>query len=198
MTLPASGQKWLDTLETMRATIAELAAERDRYRDALVARHGGEPLALLSELDAARAERDGLRSVCELVAGNLAAWADKREEAPQSAAEHMDEAMHALVRFRRDGGYSEAASRLRLEMWHGDIYAERDAAVAKCAELERELAAANGKLAGLCRSLRRVHARIEVGIRERGSEGCKVFATLLELHELGPAAIAAAEQGGAS
>ena len=115
--------------------------ERDRYRDALVARHGGEPLALLSELDAARAERDGLRSVCELVAGNLAAWADKREEAPQSAAEHMDEAMHALVRFRRDGGYSEAAARLRLEMWHGDIYAERDAAVAKCAELERELAA---------------------------------------------------------
>lgn len=61
MTLPASGQKWLDTLETMRAAIAELAAERDRYRDALVARHGGEPLALLSELDAARAERDAVR-----------------------------------------------------------------------------------------------------------------------------------------
>ena len=62
MTLPASGQKWLDTLETMRATIAELAAERDRYRDALVARHGGEPIALLSELDEARAEAEKLRA----------------------------------------------------------------------------------------------------------------------------------------
>lgn len=41
-----------------------LAAERDRYRDALVARHGGEPLALLSELDAARAERDAAVAKC--------------------------------------------------------------------------------------------------------------------------------------
>ena len=124
-----SASKMLACLQDLTTAIAELVAERDRYHSALVARHGGEPLALLSELDEARAERD--------------------------------------------------------------------AAVAKCAELERELAAANGKLAGLCRSLRRVHARIEVGIREHGSDGCKVFATLLELHELGPAAIAAAEQGGA-
>lgn len=29
VTLPASGQKWLDTLESMRASIAELAAQRD-------------------------------------------------------------------------------------------------------------------------------------------------------------------------
>ncbi len=71
MTLPASGQKWLDTLETMRATIAELAAERDRYRDALVARHGGEPLALLSELDAARAERDAAISQASSLTGRL-------------------------------------------------------------------------------------------------------------------------------
>lgn len=40
-------------------------AERDRYHDALIARHGGEPIALLSELDEARAERDALRADAE-------------------------------------------------------------------------------------------------------------------------------------
>ena len=35
-------------------------AEAKKYHDALVARHGGEPIALLSELDAARAEVERL------------------------------------------------------------------------------------------------------------------------------------------
>lgn len=35
--------------------LARVTAERDRYHDALIARHGGEPIALLAELDAERA-----------------------------------------------------------------------------------------------------------------------------------------------
>lgn len=90
-----------ETRAALESAIAELAAERDRYRDALVARHGGEPLALLSELDAARAERD--------------------------------------------------------------------AAVAKCAELEREMAAAKGKMAALLDASQRVfRAAIDIAAAEQG------------------------------
>ncbi len=45
-------------IRDLAARVRELEAERDRYHDALIARHGGEPIALLSELDEARAERD--------------------------------------------------------------------------------------------------------------------------------------------
>lgn len=44
-----------DEMVGMRAKVAELEAERERYHDALIARHGGEPVTLLAELDAARA-----------------------------------------------------------------------------------------------------------------------------------------------
>jgi glyoxylase-like metal-dependent hydrolase (beta-lactamase superfamily II) len=57
------GQAGADAIEA-------LEKERDRYRDTLVARHGGEPIALLEELDEARArvaelekERDEARAV---------------------------------------------------------------------------------------------------------------------------------------
>lgn len=49
--------------KTLLQAVQEVVAQRDvaraeakKYHDALVARHGGEPVALLSELDAARAE----------------------------------------------------------------------------------------------------------------------------------------------
>lgn len=45
--------------------VKRIEAERDKYHDALIARHGGEPIALLSELDEARAERDALRADAE-------------------------------------------------------------------------------------------------------------------------------------
>lgn len=51
----------------LKREILPLRQERDRYRNALVARHGGEPLALLSELDAARAERDAAVAKCAAV-----------------------------------------------------------------------------------------------------------------------------------
>ena len=42
--------------------LAAANAERTRYLDLLLSRHGGEPLALLDELDKARAQRDMLRT----------------------------------------------------------------------------------------------------------------------------------------
>jgi hypothetical protein len=121
----------LDARDALNAAIAEVVAEREQYR-AVVARQKEDKRRLL-------AERKKARAVLALVAGNLAAWAEKREEAPESAGEHMDEAMHALVRFRPDGGYSEAASKLRLEMWRGEVYAERDAATKRADRLAAEL-----------------------------------------------------------
>ena len=38
-----------------QSDLARVTAERDRYHDALIARHGGEPIALLAELDTERA-----------------------------------------------------------------------------------------------------------------------------------------------
>lgn len=151
----------LDARDALSAAIAEVYAEREQYR-AVVARQIEDKRRLL-------AERKEARAVLALVAGNLAAWAEKREEAPESAGDHMDEAMHALVRFRPDGDYSEAASKLRLEMWRGEVYAERDAATKRADRLADELAIANDLIAS---------ARHDVGERsfledaQRILQGC--------------------------
>lgn len=56
----------LDALEAMTAERNSARTERDRYRDTLLARHGGEPVALLKELDAARADlREALALIRE-------------------------------------------------------------------------------------------------------------------------------------
>lgn len=81
--------------DALIALFAELVAERDRYHSALVARHGGEPLALLSELDEARAERDALRAdrdaallILPAACGSLADAADTlRQERDAARAE---------------------------------------------------------------------------------------------------------------
>lgn len=39
--------------------------ERDQYHDALIARHGGEPVVLLGQLDEVRAEVERLRARCK-------------------------------------------------------------------------------------------------------------------------------------
>lgn len=54
-------ESWL-ALEAENAT---LRADRDRYHDALIARPGGEPVALLSELDALRAKLARLVAAAE-------------------------------------------------------------------------------------------------------------------------------------
>lgn len=57
----------------MTDTQEALRKERDRYHDALVARHGGEPVALLEELDKARAEISRLeRERNELASSSMA------------------------------------------------------------------------------------------------------------------------------
>lgn len=152
MTAPQLPEARLREIERVRTSIThhsvgvahllmaydEACKEREEYR-AVVARQIEDKRRLL-------AERNEARAVCSLVAGNLAAWADKREEAPESAQEHLDEAMHALVRFRPDGGYGEAASKLRLEMWHGEVYAERDAARAEAIDHSAALHAISAAL----------------------------------------------------
>jgi hypothetical protein len=44
-----------------RARFGRLAEERNRYHDALISRHGGEPVVLLRLLDEARSERDAIQ-----------------------------------------------------------------------------------------------------------------------------------------
>lgn len=66
--------KWAILLEMLVRSNEErdaASADAKRYHDALVARHGGEPLALLSELDAARAERDAAISQASSLTGRL-------------------------------------------------------------------------------------------------------------------------------
>lgn len=55
------GRDWLHGASgPLVKRIGELLRERDRYHDALIARHGGEPVALLEELDDVRAELQAL------------------------------------------------------------------------------------------------------------------------------------------
>jgi hypothetical protein len=46
----------------LKAELERVRKERDKYHDTLIARHGGEPIALLRELDEAREELERLRS----------------------------------------------------------------------------------------------------------------------------------------
>lgn len=75
--------------------LEERTRERDKYHDALIARHGGEPIALLSELDAERASADRLlvvmRELVEALDGafisswqSTAAWQKQLEAARET------------------------------------------------------------------------------------------------------------------
>jgi len=61
-------EKWLrdraeDKCEAVEDQRDAAAAERKMYHDALISRHGGEPIALLSELDQARAKIERLTNL---------------------------------------------------------------------------------------------------------------------------------------
>lgn len=60
--------------------LQRVTAERDQYRDTLTAKHGGEPLALLSELDEARAELAALWQDKARLADQLTKCADLLNE----------------------------------------------------------------------------------------------------------------------
>ena len=69
-----------DTANKKMADVVLVEIERDRYRDALVARHGGEPVALLSELDEARADLQAMTVEAMRAGRELAAVKRQREE----------------------------------------------------------------------------------------------------------------------
>lgn len=57
----SAGQALADALQEigdLKVQLAERTRERDRYHDALIDRHGGEPIALLHELDGEREMRE--------------------------------------------------------------------------------------------------------------------------------------------
>lgn len=63
-------------------------------------------------------ELEQVRATLELVAGNLHAAILKREDAPHSAARHIDEASNAICSYRPvDGNYSPHAAKLRKHLW---------------------------------------------------------------------------------
>lgn len=82
-----------------------LMAERDRYRDALIAKHGGEPVALLAELDAARAERDDAQNEREALLETCDGYLNS-----------LDRILAAVATSRRDNeSTAEAVERLMQE-----------------------------------------------------------------------------------
>ena len=106
--------------------IAELERERDQYHDPLIARHGGEPVALLAELDEARAriaeleaelERERMRlAACGVVA--MANTRDRAREARQMLPEYrsasLDDVERAVDREMAERERREAAENLLL------------------------------------------------------------------------------------
>ena len=108
--------------QTVVAQNAALRAERDRYEAALVARHGGEPVELLRELDAAHAEVERLTKELarwqKSFAGHVyvknedySALVDRAETAVKSA-ERLREALREI---------EEGATSTYEDAWCGDI-----------------------------------------------------------------------------
>jgi GGDEF domain-containing protein len=75
-----------------------IVRERDRAESALVARHGGEPLALLAELDEARARAEA----AEKERDRLLAERDAANATAQRIAERLTAAESALAAMRRE------------------------------------------------------------------------------------------------
>ena len=106
------------------ARIDELERERDQYHDALIARHGGEPVALLGELDDARARIADLEADLERMTAarnrdhqqalmNGAALAAERERREAAEAEL------AVKRGRREA--AEVIMREMAKLYAGQI-----------------------------------------------------------------------------
>lgn len=77
------------------AKLADMGKQRDQYRGALESKHGGEPIALLAELDAAREEIERWRTA-------TAKLRDASEEAGRVANEQLARADAELAALRRD------------------------------------------------------------------------------------------------
>ena len=77
------------------AKLADMGKQRDQYRGALESKHGGEPIALLAELDAAREEIERWRTA-------TAKLRDASEEAGRVANEQLARADAELAALRWD------------------------------------------------------------------------------------------------
>lgn len=84
-----------DTNVGLCEKLADMEKQRDQYRGALEAKHGGEPIALLAELDAAREEIERWRTA-------TAKLRDASEEAGRVANEQLARADAELAALRRD------------------------------------------------------------------------------------------------
>jgi len=82
---PHMVRSWRQRLAEAEAALAKANEERDAAQAALVARHGGEPIALLAELDEAR---DSLRRANE--ERDAAAQWKGRAEAWEEYATHLE------------------------------------------------------------------------------------------------------------
>lgn len=74
-------------------------------------------LPALNEWVELRKEVAELRATVELVAGNLLAAQEKRDDAPMSADAHIDEAITALKVYTGNVSYSDEAKDLRAKLW---------------------------------------------------------------------------------
>lgn len=99
--------------KTLLQAVQEVLAERDaaraeakKYHDALVARHGGEPVALLSELDAARAEVERVAKQRDELVRMAKTWVEQVPDESLFASGNFDDC--------RDYGMAQA------EVWCGE------------------------------------------------------------------------------
>ena len=108
------------TAAMLATQLEQLQRERDRYHDALIARHGGEPVALLSELDAARGECERLhRENAELRGAALEVC--QRWDRSRHISRSMVEALHALARVLMGSGSAKP-----IQTWMGVPITELD------------------------------------------------------------------------
>ena len=153
---PAAIGRWIDAaadaLEEQDKRAAELArvmTERDKYHGALIARHGGEPVAILAELDAERARVAELEAQIERNAWTISpAMVQARIEQLAARVAELEGIIAACLNAAPVGHIpSHTASNLPeivADMVvacreHSD---EREAAEARVAELEAEIRAA--------------------------------------------------------
>lgn len=117
-TLIAANSKNVSLARDLNAEIAAREAaerERDQYRDTLLSRHGGECLALLSELDAAREECDqhkreneALRAAIAKAADDIEGWGNYASECLALLSE-LDDAQEKLAAAERENDALRAA-----------------------------------------------------------------------------------------
>lgn len=201
MTLPASGQKWLDTLETMRAAIAELAAERDEHRDRSD-RYGSRIDELLKERTKAEVERDAAVAKC----AELERIAEQSRREGQEIAAGLHERIAELERDLADDRKDIADAQLVLPACCGSLADAASTLKQERDELERMLRLVTGDLNGVNAALAAAKQAMEslgyltghVGhIGDHDVLTLQVNAATAQRWNRAYQAIAAAEQGGA-